>query len=145
MASDRSIGGFGHTWGADSRKVQRKRRLLEEEGVVFEEDGKIHPHCFVNEVSVVASASASVSVSATTSKSSSAAKRSRKRKGGDDDSTTNESTNKIYFNGTISISETSLKQEILNLLGKRQPGKRADPVRYHAIYLRYIQPWSGEN
>lgn len=120
MASDRSIGGFGHTWGADSQKVQRKRRLLEEEGVVFEEDGKIHPHCFVNEVSVVASASVSAS------KSSSAAKRSKKRKRGDDDSTTNnESTNKtdIYFNGTISISETSLKQEILNILGKRQPGK----------------------
>lgn len=113
MASDRSIGGFGHTWGAD---------LLEKEGVVFEEDGKIHPHCFVNEVSVVASAS----VSSVTTKSSSAAKRSKKRKRGDDDSTTNnESTNKtdIYFNGTISISETSLKQEILNLLGKRQPGK----------------------
>ena len=126
MASDRSIGGFGHTWGADSQKVQRKRRLLEEEGVVFEEDGKIHPHCFVNEVSVVASASVSASVSATTTKSSSAAKRSKKRKGGDDDSTTNnESTNKTYnyFNGTISITETSLKQEILNILGKRQPGK----------------------
>jgi len=122
VASDRSIGGFGHTWGADSQKVQRKRRLLEEEGVVFEEDGKIHPRCFVNEVSVVASVS--VPVSATTTKGSSAAKRSRKRKGGDDDSTTNESTNKIYFNGTISIvSETSLKQEILNILGKRQPGK----------------------
>lgn len=116
MASDRSIGGFGHTWGADSQKVQRKRRLLEEEGVVFEEDGKIHPHCFVNEVSVVASASVSAS------KSSSAAKRSKKRKRGD--GTTNESTNNNYFNGTISIvSETSLKQEILNLLGKRQPGK----------------------
>lgn len=36
VAADRYIGGFCGTWGTDEAQVQRKRRMLEEEGVSFE-------------------------------------------------------------------------------------------------------------
>ncbi|KAG2431926.1 hypothetical protein HYH02_013145 [Chlamydomonas schloesseri] len=39
VAADLNIGGFSGGWGISDPKVQRKRRLLEEEGVGFEEAG----------------------------------------------------------------------------------------------------------
>lgn len=121
VASDRSIGGFGHTWGEDSPKVQRKRRLLEGEGVVFEENGKIHKHCFVD----------ASSETSTTSTTKSNTKVSKKRKV--EDATVKTTSTKTsakkkkkskskYFNNA-SETETILKKEILDLLQKRQVGK----------------------
>ena len=121
VASDRSIGGFGHTWGEDSPKVQRKRRLLEGEGVVFEENGKIHKDYFVGVSSETATS--------TTTKSNT--KVSKKRKVEDatvKTTSTNtaakkkEKSKSKYFN-TASETETILKKEILDLLQKRQVGK----------------------
>ncbi|KAG2445481.1 hypothetical protein HXX76_000097 [Chlamydomonas incerta] len=38
VAADLNIGGFSGGWGISDPKVQRKRRLLEEEGVGFQDD-----------------------------------------------------------------------------------------------------------
>ena len=113
--------------------------MLEEEGVDFGLDGKIHSHCFVNEVSVVTSV-ASAAASLTTTKSvgsgSATKKISKTRKRDYDDTTTCQHTQHAcstkkktskYFNSnditTSIVSESTLKQEILDLLSKRQPGK----------------------
>ena len=41
IASDRRLGGFSGEWGAAAPAVQRKRALLESEGVVFDADGRV--------------------------------------------------------------------------------------------------------
>ena len=124
VASDRSIGGFGHTWGEDSPKVQRKRRLLESEGVVFDEKGKIHKHCFVG-------VSSETTTTSTTTKSD--GNESNKRKVVDatvnttaTDTTTKKKkckSSKYFNNAPETETEEALKKEILDLLQKRQVGK----------------------
>lgn len=119
MASDRSIGGFAHTWGEDQPKVQKKRRLLEQEGIVFEDKGnssKIRYDFFVEP--------ATTTESATKTKSSTSLKGSKKQKMEEPQSkpaATKKHKSK-YFD-TSSVSEETLKEEILNLLQKRQTGK----------------------
>ena len=41
IAADLRIGGFSGEWGEESEKVQKKRRMLQEEGVKFDERGNI--------------------------------------------------------------------------------------------------------
>jgi len=45
IASDRRLGGFSGEWGAAAPAVQRKRALLESEGVVFDADGRVSAAC----------------------------------------------------------------------------------------------------
>ncbi len=96
VASDRSLGGFGHSWGEDQPKVQTKKRLLEEEGVLFEEgSNKIRKEYFV-ESKLRNSKVATRNKATLTSKSK-------------------------YF--TNAVTEEKLKQEIVTLLQMRQAGK----------------------
>jgi len=96
--------------------------MLEEEGVVFDCDGKINIDCFVDISSVMPSA---------TSVSSTTAQGGKKRKANDNTSTKKKKTKSKYFTDTTTtqsttattISEATLKQEILTLLQKRQVGK----------------------
>ncbi|EGP84875.1 uncharacterized protein MYCGRDRAFT_29061, partial [Zymoseptoria tritici IPO323] len=41
LAGDGSLGGFGGDWGEEGRHAGEKRRLLREEGVRFDEKGKV--------------------------------------------------------------------------------------------------------
>ena len=111
------IGGFGHTIGEESPKVQKKRHMLEKEGVVFDGDGKIHIDCFVD-------------VSSEVSSTITAKGNNKKRKADTSKTTTKKKTKSKYFTDTTTtqsttttISEDVLKQEILTLLQKRQVGK----------------------
>ena len=99
VASDRSIGGFCHSWGEDQPKVQEKKRMLEEEGIKFESDGmKIMNEHFINEE---------------------VAKACTKKKRNTSKSTNNDAASKQ----TDEITEEMLKKEIMQLLIKRAPGK----------------------
>ena len=44
------MGGFSGEWGAAAPAVQRKRALLESEGVVFDADGRVSAECVVREL-----------------------------------------------------------------------------------------------
>lgn len=121
VASDRSIGGFGHTWGEDQPKVQRKRRLLEGEGILFDDEegktSKIRHEFFVQSSSQPATKSDAEVKSG---------KSTKKRKSNESSSKGSPTKTKSkYFTNTI--SEDKLKQEILNLLEKRQAGKTCWP------------------
>jgi len=122
VASDRSIGGFGHTWG-DGPKIQKKKRMLQEEGVVFEEEGKISKIRKDFFVESAWSASASPSNSTAKPKGKADIKGSKKRKPEEmtlkHAATAN--TKSKYF--ATSVSEETLKHEILSLLQKRDEGK----------------------
>jgi hypothetical protein len=50
IASDRRLGGFSGEWGAAAPAVQRKRALLESEGVVFDADGRVSAACVIREL-----------------------------------------------------------------------------------------------
>ena len=50
IASDRRLGGFSGEWGAAAPAVQRKRALLESEGVVFDADGRVSAACVLREL-----------------------------------------------------------------------------------------------
>ena len=50
IASDRRLGGFSGEWGAAAPAVQRKRALLESEGVVFDADGRVSADCVLREL-----------------------------------------------------------------------------------------------
>ena len=50
IASDRRLGGFSGEWGAAAPAVQRKRALLESEGVVFDADGRVSAACLLREL-----------------------------------------------------------------------------------------------
>ena len=50
IASDRRLGGFSGEWGAAAPAVQRKRALLESEGVVFDADGRVSAACILREL-----------------------------------------------------------------------------------------------
>ena len=50
IASDRRLGGFSGEWGAAAPAVQRKRALLESEGVVFDADGRGSAACVLHEL-----------------------------------------------------------------------------------------------
>ena len=50
IASDRRLGGFSGEWGAAAPAVQRKRALLESEGVVFDADGRVSAACLIREL-----------------------------------------------------------------------------------------------
>jgi hypothetical protein len=50
IASDRRLGGFSGEWGAAAPAVQRKRALLESEGVVFDADGRVSAACMLREL-----------------------------------------------------------------------------------------------
>jgi len=119
VASDRSIGGFAHSWGEDQPKVQKKRRLLEEEGIIFEIEGKynkIRKDFFVE--------SASVSNSVTKPKGAASGKgKGSKRQEMDEPPLNQPATKKTKSKYFDTVSEETLKQEILNLLQKRQVGK----------------------
>jgi len=118
VASDRSIGGFGHSWGEDQPKVQKKRRLLEEEGVVFEEEGKsnkIREDFFVE--------GTSVSKSIIKRKSATRSKGSKKQKIVEEPPSNQTATEKRKSKYFDTAFEEKLKQEIINLLQKRQVGK----------------------
>lgn len=99
VASDRSIGGFCHSWGEDQPKVQEKKRMLEEEGIKFESDGMkiMNEHFIIEEV----------------------AKACTKKKRNTSKSTNNDAASKQ----TDEITEEMLKKEIMQLLIKRAPGK----------------------
>ena len=106
VASDGTLGGFSHKWGEDQPEVQRKRRLLEAEGIEFDDvegkSSKIKTEFLVESASKPSPAKASAKKQNTEASLASTKTRSK------------------YFN---TISEDELKQEILNLLQKRQPGK----------------------
>ena len=121
VASDRCLGGFGHTWGEDQPNVQRKKRLLEAEGIAFEEDGKI---CKIREDFFVQVEPASNNQDARP-KSKTNEKGSKKRKLQEDGpkAASTKTKSKYFDTKTSSVSEETLKQEILNLLGKRDVGK----------------------
>lgn len=104
VASDRSIGGFCHSWGEDQPKVQEKKRMLEEEGIKFESDGmKIMSEHFI------------AWTKACTKKKTNATKQSSSR--------TNNKMRRIPAAVVDEITEEMLKKEILQLLNKRAPGK----------------------
>ena len=44
------MGGFSGEWGAAAPAVQRKRALLESEGVVFDADGRVSAECLLREL-----------------------------------------------------------------------------------------------
>jgi hypothetical protein len=44
------LGGFSGEWGAAAPAVQRKRALLESEGVVFDADGRVSAACVIREL-----------------------------------------------------------------------------------------------
>ena len=44
------MGGFSGEWGAAAPAVQRKRALLESEGVVFDADGRVSAACVLHEL-----------------------------------------------------------------------------------------------
>ena len=44
------MGGFSGEWGAAAPAVQRKRALLESEGVVFDADGRVAAACVIREL-----------------------------------------------------------------------------------------------
>ena len=50
IASDRRLGGFSGERGAAAPAVQRKRALLESEGVVFDADGRVSAACVLREL-----------------------------------------------------------------------------------------------
>lgn len=104
VASDRSLGGFGHSWGEDQPKVQLKKRLLEEEGVLLEEgSNKIRKEYFVE------------SAGTTKSRNSKVATREK---------ATSTSKSKYFTNA---VTEEKLKQDIMTLLQMRQAGKTCWP------------------
>lgn len=48
LASDRSIGGFGGSWGKDGQNAGKKIKLLQEEGVKFDSSGKAKGPIFID-------------------------------------------------------------------------------------------------
>jgi hypothetical protein len=109
VASDRTIGGFCHSWGEDQPKVKKKKRMLEAEGIKFELDGrKIMNEHFVNN-----------------NGGDGTKKRNEKTKATKQSSKTNNNTasKPIATAAFDEITEQMLKQEILQLLDKRAPGK----------------------
>jgi len=112
VASDRSIGGFCHSWGEDQPKVQKKKRMLEEEGIKFESDGmKIMNEHFINEGGT----------QVCTKK-----KKKGKTKATKQSSTTTNNNTASKQTATAAVDEITeemLKKEILQLLRKRAPGK----------------------
>lgn len=107
VASDGTLGGFSHKWGEDQPEVQRKRRLLEAEGIEFDDiegkSSKIKAEFFVESASKPSPAKASAKKQKTEASPAFTKTKSK------------------YFNPIL--CEGKLKQEILNLLQKRQPGK----------------------
>ena len=111
VASDRSIGGFCHSWGEDQPQVQKKKRMLEEEGIKFESDGmKIKNEHFVtnnnDEETKVCAKKGKVKATKATKPSS----------------TNNNNASKLTPTAAVDEIEM-LKQEILLLLNKRALGK----------------------
>ena len=113
VASDRSLGGFCHSWGEDQPKVQKKKRMLEEEGIKFEPDGKK----ILNEYFVNHEEEKETKVSSTAKK--------RKGKTAKKQQPAATATDKVPSipNSVDEITEEMLKQEILSLLNKRAVGK----------------------
>ena len=110
VASDRSLGGFGHTWGEHQPKVQLKKRLLEEEGIIFEEGSNtIRKDFFVESADTSASNIMCTEIS-----------KRRKSKESIPKPASTMSKSKYFTNEAI---EEKLKQEIVIVLQMRQPGK----------------------
>ena len=47
VASDRKLGGFAGQWGPGNPKVERKRSILQSEGVIIGADGRIDKRCIL--------------------------------------------------------------------------------------------------
>ena len=43
IAASLQLGGFSGSWGMDTENVKRKRRMLAEEGVTFDDSGRLQP------------------------------------------------------------------------------------------------------
>ncbi len=111
VASDRSIGGFCHSWGEDQPKVQKKKRMLEDEGIQFEADGmKILDKHFINEEGT---------------KDCTKKRKAKTKVTKQPSNTTNNKTSSkvLATSASDEITEEMLKKEILQLLNKRAPGK----------------------
>ena len=98
VASDLTLGGFCHSWGEDQPKVQKKKRMLEDEGIRFDGNKILKQYFVGNE------------------------KKETKVTLSKKNSTCNNSVSKT---STIvdEITEEMLKKEILDLLNKRALGK----------------------
>lgn len=113
VASDLTLGGFCHSWGEDQPKVQKKKRMLEDEGIRFEPDGmKILKQYFVGNEKQE-------------SKVSLAKKRKEGKAINQQPATSSTFNNSVSKTSTIvdEITEEMLKKEILELLNKRALGK----------------------
>ena len=108
MASDRSLGGFCHSWGEDQPKVQKKKQMLEKEGIEFESGGKkIMIKHFIEKKGTNAR---KVDIKAAKQASKNASR-------------ANSNSMSIITTAVDNVTEEVLKQEILQLLQKRAPGK----------------------
>lgn len=113
VASDLTLGGFCHSWGEDQPKVQKKKRMLEDEGIRFEPDGKkiLKQHFVGHE------------------KEESKVRFAKKKK--EEKAMNQQPATSSTFNNNMSktsatfdeITEEMLKKEILDLLNKRALGK----------------------
>lgn len=113
VASDLTLGGFCHSWGEDQPKVQKKKRMLEDEGIRFQPDGKkILKQYFVGN-----------------EKEESKVRFAKQRK--EEKAINQQPATPSTFNNSVSktstivdeITEEMLKKEILDLLNKRALGK----------------------
>jgi len=124
VASDRSLGGFAREWGDDLPKVRKKRRMLDAEGVRFEEGGrraKIRRDCFVGAATTPTAAAAPPRVDAgagakrrTTEETAAAA--ATERTPAQPSATAKRTSQHI-----VTDDEETLKRETLDLLRKRRP------------------------
>ena len=113
VASDLTLGGFCHSWGEDQPKVQKKKRMLEDEGIRFQPDGKkILKQYFVGNEKE-------------SKVSKSAIKRKEEKAINQQPATPSTFNNSVSKTSTIvdEITEEMLKKEILDLLNKRALGK----------------------
>lgn len=117
VASDLTLGGFCHSWGEDQPKVQKKKRMLEDEGIRFETNGKkILKQYFVGNEKEE-------------SKVRFAKQRKEEKAINQQPATASTLNNSVSKTSTIvdEITEEMLKKEILDLLNKRALGKTCWP------------------
>jgi len=117
VASDRTIGGFRHTWGEDSEHVKSKKRMLEAEGIVFAREGKVDKipeRYFMSSDSVTSNNCAEMKTNS---------KETPKRKRVERDQDSNQKDKAASHLPSAEVIQAQLKAEILALLHKRQKTK----------------------